>query len=101
MPTIKFAGSFDNDYLGLQQQDSDIKKIVDQRVIWFTRNPEDTRLDNHLLKKPMVGKWAFSITDDIRIIYKWTNQTTVRFLAIGSHNKVYPRKVIKKRSPKS
>ena len=71
-----------------------------KRIRWFKKNPHDTRLDNHLLTKKMIGKWAFSITDDIRIVYEWTNQTTVRFLAIGSHNKVYPRQVIKKRSPK-
>lgn len=95
MPTIKLAGSFDNDYQDLQKQDPNIKTIVDQKVIWFSRNPDDTRLENHPLKKPMTGKWAFSITDDIRIVYKWVSKTTVRFLSIGPHVKVY-----KKQYPK-
>jgi len=37
----------------------------------------------------MKGKWAFSVTDDIRIVYEWLGKTTVRFLAIGRHSKVY------------
>jgi mRNA-degrading endonuclease YafQ of YafQ-DinJ toxin-antitoxin module len=56
------------------------------------RNPDDTRLDRHPLTKKMGGKWAFSITDDIRIVYEWLGKNTVRFLAIGKHRKVYFRK---------
>ena len=37
----------------------------------------------------MKGKFAFSITNDIRIIYEWLGKNTVRFLAIGGHKKVY------------
>lgn len=99
MPKVKLSGNFDNDYQNLQKELPDIKDIVDQRVIWFKKNPQDTRLDNHHLTKRMEDKWAFSIIDDIRIIYKWTNKTTARFLAVGSHIKVYRRENIKK-SPK-
>jgi mRNA-degrading endonuclease YafQ of YafQ-DinJ toxin-antitoxin module len=58
-------------------------------VSWFRKNPGDTRLDNHDLKKKMFGQRAFSITDDIRIVYKWLGKNEVRFLAIGGHSKVY------------
>ncbi len=37
----------------------------------------------------MKGKFAFSITGDMRIIYEWLGKNTVRFLAIGGHKKVY------------
>lgn len=69
--------------------DPSLEKEVEKRTEWFRKNPQDTRLDNHNLTKRMEGKWAFSITDDIRIVYEWTNKTTVRFLAIGPHSKVY------------
>ena len=65
---------------------------VSEIIKWFRRNPQDTRLDNHPLTKIMEGKWAFSITDDIRVVYEWLGQTTVRFLAIGGHKKVYKKK---------
>lgn len=92
MPKIKFSGGFNNDYEDLKQDLPGIEIIVDRRVIWFKNNSNDTRLRNHALTKGMEGKWAFSITDDIRIVYKWTSKTTVRFLAIGPHEKVYPKK---------
>jgi len=37
----------------------------------------------------MKGKWAFSITDDIRVIYKWTGKNEVCLLDIGGHLQVY------------
>lgn len=69
-----------------------LEREIKQRVAWFRKNPHDTRLDNHPLTKRMTGKWAFSITDDIRIVYEWLGKNTVRFLAIGGHQKAYRRK---------
>ncbi len=68
-----------------------IKPQVNRQVKLFQLNPNDTRLDNHSLTKRMDGKWAFSITDDIRIVYEWIGKRTVRFLASGSHKEVYGR----------
>lgn len=70
-----------------------LEKIIFQRIKWFKKNPNDTRLKNHALKKRMKGKFSFSITDDIRIVYKWLGKNTVRFLAIGGHKKVYTRRI--------
>jgi addiction module RelE/StbE family toxin len=45
-------------------------------------------LDDHALKGKMKGKRAFSITDDVRVIYVESDNVFV-FLDIGSHNQVY------------
>ncbi|MDO8570225.1 MAG: hypothetical protein Q7R97_01410 [Candidatus Daviesbacteria bacterium] len=76
----------------MYSKNPELKKEVDKRIIWFQNNPQDTRLRNHLLIGRMSGKWSFSITGDIRIVYEWIGKTTVRFLAIGGHQKVYKRK---------
>lgn len=85
--------SLHSDYrLDLQQiiiKKPEISQVIETRIKWFKKNPDDTRLDNHVLKRRMEGKWAFSITDDIRIVYEWIGKNTARFLAIGGHNKVY------------
>ena len=92
MVKIKRRGDFSDMLKELTIQDGDLEKVMNERIKWFQNNPQDTRLDNHILKRSMVGKWAFSITDDIRIVYEWLNKNTVRFLAIGGHNRVYRRK---------
>lgn len=86
------AGDFDLMYRQLIDEYPTMTDKVFQGVEWFKNNPNDTRLDNHALTKRLNGKWAFSITNDIRIVYKWLGKTTVRFLAIGGHKKVYFKK---------
>lgn len=85
-----------SDYEKMEQEllleNPELEFEVSGIIMWFRKNPQDTRLDNHPLTKIMEGKWAFSITDDIRVVYEWMGKTTVRFLAIGGHKKVYKRK---------
>lgn len=67
----------------------EILVLVLKYINLFKKNSKDTRLGNHKLTGKMAGQYAFSITDDIRIVYEITGKNTVRFLAIGSHDKVY------------
>lgn len=99
MPKIDKGGNFEQLYIELCEKDPLLESEIQKRIRWFKKNPKDTRLENHALTGKMIGQWAFSITDDIRIVYEWTSITTVYLLAIGTHSKVYPRKTIKK-SPK-
>lgn len=73
----------------LLTEDPNLLSQISQLIKLFKKNPRDTRLRNHKLSGKMAGQFAFSITDDIRIIYKITGKNTVRFLAIGPHEKVY------------
>lgn len=75
----------------LLQESPELIEVIDLHIKWFSNNSDDTRLDDHELTKKMKGKSAFSITGDIRIIYKWLGKNEVRFLAIGGHPKVYSR----------
>lgn len=45
-------------------------------------------LDDHALHGKLAGKRAFSVTDDIRVIYVEISDVIV-FLDIGSHDQVY------------
>ena len=89
MIKIRTSGDFDKDYRELLKENPEIKIETAKRIILFSQNPLDTRLKNHRLTKRLRNKWAFSIADDVRIIYEWKGKTTARFLAIGRHDKVY------------
>lgn len=88
MLKVKRSGEFTRN---LDNLDQDISDLAEDKIVLFSKNPDDTRLKNHKLKSKMKGKWALSITGDIRIIYIWESKTVVRFLAIGGHRKVYRR----------
>ena len=86
---VEFSSRFKSMYSLVLQKNLHSRSEIDKRISWFAKNSLDTRLRNHPLKKRMKGKWAFSITDDIRIVYIWKSKNTVRFLAIGPHIEVY------------
>jgi len=89
MIKIKRTGKFDRMLKELAEQDRALLNPVEEKILLFAKKPTDTRLENHPLKRKLKGKWAFNITDDVRIVYEWQGRNTVRFLAIGGHGKVY------------
>ncbi|MDO8452804.1 MAG: hypothetical protein Q7S79_03575 [bacterium] len=70
-------------------ENPELLDLIENKIILFQKNPEDTRLVNHPLKRKLKGEWAFSITGSIRIVYEWQGKSTVRFLRIGDHETVY------------
>lgn len=92
MIKVNQTGRFNRLLDELRFGNPELEVEINKRIRWFKKNPRDTRLAHHSLTKRMAGKWAFSITGDIRIVYEWLNKTTVRFLAIGRHQKVYQRR---------
>lgn len=93
MLKVEKTGKFNQLLDELRLKNPELEAEIDQRIHWFQKNSQDTRLRNHQLTGRMEGKWAYSITDDIRIVYEWLGKTTVRFLAIGGHQKVYRKKI--------
>ncbi len=91
MVKVEFKGKFSTMYRNLTKDDAELRDLIADTIRLFEKNPDDTRLDNHALTRKMSGKWAFRINDDIRIVYEWVGNNTVRFLAIGSHKEVYPK----------
>lgn len=89
MIKVKKAGGYTASLKKVLIENPQIRTLIEEREVIFIKKPKDSRLSNHALRKRMKGKFAFSITDDIRIIYEWIGKSTVRFLAIGTHHEVY------------
>jgi len=54
----------------------------------FAANPKDTLLRTHKLKGELAAYWAFSVNDDLRVLFRWDGD--VAFLVnLGSHDQVY------------
>lgn len=52
----------------------------------FRNNPFDEKLKAHKLHGKFRGYWAFSVNNDYRIIFEFTDKKTVLFHSIGNHN---------------
>lgn len=86
---IKRSGEFNTMLKELTVKKPTFSSLVKIKIKLFINKPDDTRLRNHKLIGRMKGKFAFSITSDIRIIYEWKSKKVARFLTIGTHPNVY------------
>lgn len=54
----------------------------------FAANPDDVLLRTHKLKGELADYWAFSVDDDLRVVFRWDDD--VCFLVnLGTHDEVY------------
>ncbi len=66
-----------------------IQSAFDKRLGEFLQNPKSPLLYDHSLKGHMKGKRSFSVTGDVRTIYRYLDEQNVLLLRVGPHNKVY------------
>lgn len=54
----------------------------------FAADPRDPLLRTHKLKGELAGYWAFSVDDDLRVLFRWDGE--IAFLVnLGTHEEVY------------
>jgi len=89
MIKIILAPSFKKCYSKRIAHNKKLIFVTTKRFEQFSIDPNCQQLHNHQLIGKMKGLYSFSITGDIRVIYRWVDNTTVLFMDIGSHNQVY------------
>jgi mRNA-degrading endonuclease YafQ of YafQ-DinJ toxin-antitoxin module len=54
----------------------------------FAADPQDPLLRIHKLKGDLAEYWAFTVDDDLRVLFRWDGD--VAFLVnLGSHDQIY------------
>lgn len=54
----------------------------------FAADPQDPLLRTHKLKGQLSAYWAFSVADDLRVVFRWRDEEAF-LVALGSHDEVY------------
>lgn len=84
---IKYHKNFEKRFKKLPQK---LKEKIIQSIKNFAKNPFYKGLKNHPLSGNLIGKRAFSVTGDVRIIFEeYENYVLVIMLDIGTHSQVY------------
>lgn len=68
------------------------KKLLtrfEERILLFIENSNNPVLKDHRLTGDMLGFRSFSVTGDVRVIYKYGSSGEAIFVDIGTHNQVY------------
>lgn len=54
----------------------------------FALDPNDPLLRLHRLKGDLADYWAFSVDDDLRVLFRWEGDEAF-LVNLGSHDEVY------------
>lgn len=54
----------------------------------FAADPRDPILRTHKLRGELRDYWAFSVDDDLRVLFRWDGAVCV-LVNLGSHDEVY------------
>lgn len=88
---VKFTNDF---FLQYNKADVRIRNKADDCLRIFKRNPNDSQLKNHKLRREWIGNSSINITSDWRAIYKeieLTDGVIAYLVAIGTHKQLYRR----------
>jgi mRNA interferase YafQ len=54
----------------------------------FAADPQDPFLRTHKLKGDLSDYWAFTVDDDLRVLFRWDGDICILVL-LGTHDEVY------------
>ncbi len=72
-----------------KKQTAFIKEVFTEQFYLFRNDPKDSSLADHALRGRLQGFRAFSVSDDIRVVYFLHNKDTIELDNIGPHSTVY------------
>ncbi len=54
----------------------------------FASDPQDPLLRTHKLKGDLADYWAFSVDDDLRVLFRWDGDACF-LMSVGTHDEIY------------
>ena len=88
MKEIKFTKDFEKAFKKRISPHPNLSRKFAERLKSFQENPQNPTLHDHPLTGAKLGKRAFSITGDFRVVYGEREDNFV-FYDVGTHNQVY------------
>lgn len=86
---IDYHKKFQKNYSKRIRSNRNIDRIFKEKLALFVENSNDPSLKDHTLTGKLKHLRSFSITGDIRVVYRLIGKDCVLFLDIGSHNQIY------------
>jgi len=71
------------------KNNEELKKRFWETMKLFLQEPFNTHLRTHKLTGKLEGLWAFSVTYDCRVIFKFIDKDKILLIDIGGHDEVY------------
>ena len=89
MIKVSWDQGFKRVYRKKVKNDAELKGRFWDAVEMFAEDPFHPRLRTHTLTGRLEGLWAFSVSFDCRVIFKFLSKTEILLIDIGGHDEVY------------
>ena len=89
MIKISWDQGFKRVYRKKVKNDAELKDRFWEAMEMFAKEPFHARLRTHKLTGRLEGLWAFSVSFDCRVIFKFVSKAEVLLIDIGGHDEVY------------
>ncbi len=93
MYLLIFTSSFNKDYKKIIKRNTLLQKRILKSLTLLSNNPNYQSLRTHKVNSiEFDNVWSSWVTEDVRIIWEYNNNTAIKLLALGTHsgsNKVY------------
>ena len=89
MIEISWDQGFKRIYRKKVKNDDELKNRFWSAFEIFVKDPFQPSLRTHKLTGKLEGLWAFSVSYDCRVIFKFLSKTEILLIDIGGHDEVY------------
>ena len=89
MIKISWDQGFKRVYRKKVKNDDELKSRFWVAVEMFAKDHFQSRLRTHKLTGKLDGLWAFSVSYDCRVIFKFLSKKEILLIDIGGHDEVY------------
>jgi mRNA-degrading endonuclease YafQ of YafQ-DinJ toxin-antitoxin module len=86
---VSWDQGFKRVYRKKVKNDAELKGRFWDSMEMFAKDPFHSRLRTHKLTGRLEGLWAFSVSFDCRVIFKFLSKTEILLIDIGGHDEVY------------
>lgn len=86
---IAFSKAFKRTFRKTVKRQRDLEDRFWSRVDIFREDPYHPSLRTHKLTGQLDGLWSFSVTYDVRVIFRLVDGDKAIFVDIGDHDTVY------------
>jgi mRNA-degrading endonuclease YafQ of YafQ-DinJ toxin-antitoxin module len=86
---VSWDQGFKRIYRKKVKNDAELKGRFWDAVEMFAKDPFHPHLRTHKLTGRLEGLWAFSVSFDCRVIFKFLSKTEILLIDIGGHDEVY------------
>lgn len=87
--TLEFTPEFLRALKKLKKKNIKLFKKIHSLLEIFRTDPFCPSLKTHKLKGKLVERYAFSVNQSMRIVFKWKNSSTALIWSLGTHDQVY------------